>query len=102
MTASTVNLSVQEQNMQTYWELYTLQYYLQRMQANLAIINSPPNAIIVNVVNTTLFQLAAIYYNDATQWPVIANANGLDDPVINGAMTIFIPPWNQVDTGGIL
>lgn len=85
-----------------YWQAYTLQFYLQRISANLALINSPPNAVVINVMNTTLFKLAEQYYGDATQWAVIANANGLSDPMINGPTTLLIPPWNQQDTGGIL
>lgn len=98
----TENLSAQQTDMQLYWQLYTMQYYLQRIQANIAIINAPPNAIVVQVINTTLFKLAAQYYGDATQWPVIAHANNLIDPMIFGSMTLIIPPWNQQDTGGIL
>ncbi len=79
-----------------------MQFYLQRMQANIAIINAPPNAVIIQVMNTNLFKLAALYYSDATQWPVIANANGLYDPMINSPTTLVIPPWNQQDTGGIV
>lgn len=96
------DLAAQQADMQLYWQLYTLQFYLQRIQANLAIINAPPNAVVVTVMNTTLFKLAALYYGDATQWPVIARANNLTDPMINSPTTIVIPPWNQQDTGGIL
>lgn len=90
------------QQMQTYWQLFALKFYLERIQANLAIINAPPNAQTVNVSKTTLFALAAQYYGDATQWGVIANANGLIDPMITQPTTLFIPAWNQIDTGGIL
>ena len=99
---SSLSIDIQVQDQTTYWQLYTLQYYLQRIQANLGIINSPPNAIVITVMNTTLFKLAAQYYGDATQWPVIANANNLHDPQITTPMTLVIPPWNQQDTGGIL
>lgn len=96
------NEALQSTDQYNYWQLYTLQFYLQRIQANLAIINAPPNAITITVFNTTLFKLAAQYYGDATQWPVIANANNLEDPFITSPITLFIPPWNQQDTGGIL
>lgn len=96
------NYYVQQELMYEYWQLYTLQFYLQRIQANLMLINSPPNAITVNVMNTTLFKLAEQYYGDATQWVIIANANGIRDPMILEPTTLLIPPWNQQDTGGIL
>jgi len=98
----TESLNQQQVDQATYWQLYTLQFYLQRIQANLGIINAPPNAITITVMNTNLFKLAAEYYGDATQWPIIANANNLTDPMINSSRTLFIPPWNQQDTGGIL
>jgi len=96
------NASDQQQDMYVYWQLYTIQFYLQRMQANLSLITSPPNALTVTVMNTNLFALAAAYYGDATQWGIIANANGLTDPMIREPTTLLIPPWNQQDTGGIL
>jgi len=106
MTTSTfvpnMNASQQQQDLYTYYQLYTLQFYLQRMQANITLINAPPNALTVTVTNTTLFALAAQYYGDATQWPVIANANNIYDPMITTPTTLLIPPWNQQDTGGIL
>ena len=96
------NLTVQSTDMNTYWQLYTMQYYLQRIQANLAIINAPPNATVITAMNTTLYKLAAQYYGDATQWAVIANANNLYDPMITTPKTLIIPIWNQIDTGGIV
>lgn len=96
------NYNAQQQDLISYWQLYTMQYFLQRIEANLSIINAPPNSVVITVVNVTLFQLAAQYYGDATQWPVIANANNLRDPMILKPTKLIIPAWNQQDTGGIL
>ena len=57
------------------------------------------------VSGVTLFQVAAQYLNDATQWYRIAQLNGISDPWINGAMTLQIPsqlPAGQSGNGGIL
>ncbi|VVC75986.1 hypothetical protein AQUSIP_12870 [Aquicella siphonis] len=85
-----------------YWQLYEILFYLNRMLANIAIINTPPNAITITAVNTTLFALAKEYYGDPTQWVIIARANNLVDPMVTQLTTLYIPPWNQQDTGGIL
>lgn len=40
----------------------------------------------------TLFGVAAIYYNDATQWIRIAAVNGTRDPFfLDGAVTLMLP-----------
>lgn len=57
-------------------------------------------AVIVTVMNANLFTLAAKYYNDATQWILIARANGLSDPFVTGPVTLVIPA-NQPPTGGL-
>lgn len=54
----------------------------------------------VTVMNPNLFALAAKYYNDATQWIVIAQANGLTDPFVAGQITLTIPD-NASPTGGL-
>lgn len=100
--ATTENLYQQEQNMYTLWQLYMLKYYLERIQRNLSIINTAPNAQIVTVIGGNLFTLASKYYGDPKQWVLIAKANNLVDPMIVGQATLIIPAWNGVDTGGIL
>lgn len=59
---------------------------------NLGYINGYPNAQEVTVIGGNLADLALQYYGDATQWTVIADANGITDPVINGQVTLTIPP----------
>lgn len=54
----------------------------------------------ITIMNANLFALAAQYYNDATQWIVIAQANGLTDPFLAGQMTLIIPA-NTAATGGL-
>lgn len=70
--------------------LYALSGVLGRMGANAA--KTPRNsAKSVTVVGGTLYGLAAQHYGDASQWGVIAQANGLTDPVIQGVQTLTIP-----------
>jgi hypothetical protein len=56
----------------------------------------------ITVVGGNLFQLAAQYLNDATQWVRIARANGLSDPQLNGVMILVIPPVDPTAGGGIV
>lgn len=54
---------------------------------------TPTNIATINVVNPNLYQLASQYYGDPTMYPLIANANGLTDPLpnTNGPITLTIP-----------
>lgn len=54
----------------------------------------------VTVMSANLFALAAKYYGDATQWIIIAQANGLTDPFVAGPITLIIPD-NTAATGGL-
>lgn len=57
-------------------------------------------AVKVIAMNANLFALAAKYYNDATQWVVIARANGINDPFVLGQRALVIPT-NVQATGGL-
>ncbi len=96
------DLYTQSQNMINYWQAYQMQYLLQRIQNNVLLVNTPPNALSITVVGGNLFALAAQYYGDASQWALIAQANNLTDPMIVGEQTLLIPPLNGIDTGGIV
>jgi nucleoid-associated protein YgaU len=56
----------------------------------------------VTAIGGDLFTIAAQQYGDARLWTVIANANGLSDPMISGQVTLVIPPKPSVASGGIL
>ena len=56
----------------------------------------------VTVVGGNLFSIAASMLGDATQWIRIAQLNGLDDPVIDGVVTLLIPDVDPSATGGIV
>lgn len=57
----------------------------------------------ITVAGGNLFRIAAEQLGSATQWTRIALANGLDDPFIDGVVTLTIPPRNPSgDNGGIL
>lgn len=55
----------------------------------------------IQVPGGNLFQIAAQYLGDATQWNRIAEANGLTDPMIYGLTTLNIPAPNPAAGGGI-
>lgn len=57
-------------------------------------------ATTITVMNANLFELAAKYYQDATQWILIALANSLTDPLVVGPVTLVIPD-NAAPTGGL-
>lgn len=62
-------------------------------------------ARLARVSGTTLFQVAADYLNDASQWYRIAALNGLIDPWINAITTLQLPsplPASVQGNGGIL
>lgn len=82
--------------------LYQIQDLLALMQKNIALINSPTNSRTVHVINGDLFQLAVQYYGNADYWTVIAEANNLSDPRIEGSATLLIPPAPTSNSGGIL
>ncbi len=55
----------------------------------------------LTVAGGNLFQVAAQYLNDATQWIRIAQLNGIDDPMLTGVVTILIPDVDANAGGGI-
>ena len=55
---------------------------------------------IVTVAGGDLFRLALLYLGDATQWNRIAVLNGLDDPVLNGLVTLTLPAVDVSAGGG--
>lgn len=56
----------------------------------------------ISVTGTTLYDLAAEYLGDATQWVRIAAQNGIADPHITGEpQTIIIPDVDPTATGGV-
>lgn len=66
-------------------------------------ISSTLPAKIVRASNTTLFDIAAQEFGDATLWYVIARLNGLTDPWIEGLQEIKVPQdEGLVSNGGIL
>lgn len=56
----------------------------------------------ITVAGGNLFQIAAQYLGDATQWIRIAQLNGLADPVLSGVVTLAIPQSNPLAGGGIV
>jgi nucleoid-associated protein YgaU len=56
---------------------------------------------VIAVSGGNLFQLAAQYLGDATQWNRIAALNGLSDPMIYGLTNLKIPSVNVLAGGGV-
>lgn len=57
----------------------------------------------ITVAGGNLFRIAAERLNDATQWYRIALANNLTDPMIDGVVTLTLPPPDSTGgNGGIL
>ena len=57
----------------------------------------------ITVTGGNLFQIAAVYLGDATQWNRIAKLNELSDPFLIGTVTLLIPQRNKnAGNGGIL
>lgn len=88
-------------DMNQLYALYTLQAVLQQIYINLALISEGAAGQEITVANVSLYALAAKYYGNANCWTVIAEANGLTDPMVIGTMTLTIPS-SAMSTGGIL
>jgi L-ascorbate metabolism protein UlaG (beta-lactamase superfamily) len=56
---------------------------------------------IVTVAGGNLFQIAAQYLQDATQWIRIAQLNSISDPWLSGITTITLPDIDASAGGGI-
>ena len=55
----------------------------------------------ITVAGGNLFSIAAAELGDATQWIRIAQLNGIDDPFLNGLVTLLLPDPDPSATGGI-
>lgn len=56
----------------------------------------------IQVIGGDLYEIAARYLGDATQWIRIAQINGLSDPWLNGQqLTLTIPSVDPNAGGGI-
>lgn len=71
---------------------YEISFALDRMEKNIGLINNGLNAKYINVSDTTLYQVAAEEYQDATLWTYLADVNNLIDPDITTNITLVIPP----------
>ena len=82
---------------------YVMQNLLLQLQENLVLIQQGGSGTTIVVNGANLYQLAAQYYNDATQWTTIAKANGLPDPFIpaGAPVTLIIPAQTKANTGGV-
>jgi nucleoid-associated protein YgaU len=56
----------------------------------------------ITVFSGNLFQIAAQYLGDATQWIRIAELNRLRDPVIRQQIQLVLPPTDPSAGGGIV
>ena len=56
---------------------------------------------VIMVTGGNLFQLAAQYLGDATQWVRIAQLNDISDPWLSGLMTLTLPDTDPSAGGGV-
>lgn len=56
----------------------------------------------ITAFSGNLFQIAAQYLGDATQWIRIAQLNNLCDPVIHDMAKLVLPPVDPSAGGGIV
>ncbi len=89
-------------NMEEVGNLFLLQSILTNINTNLALINEGSQGQTIIVNNANLYQLAAQYYSDATQWTTIAEANGLDSPFVSGGQINSIDVTNGGSNYSIL
>jgi len=84
--------------------------YLQNLRKSPRLVSAVGEATSVTVTAAgqtvtraggSLFQLAAEYYGDATQWTAIAEANNMTSPDFEDVKTLIIPT-NPADSGGVL
>ena len=55
----------------------------------------------ITVAGGNLFQIASSLLGDATQWIRIAQANAIDDPLLNGVVELTIPDVDPSAGGGV-
>lgn len=66
-------------------------------------VQTPVTARVITVTSGNLFDIAARYLGDGTQWTRIARFNGMTDPFFTGVVTLKIPAINKsAGTDGIL
>ncbi len=56
----------------------------------------------VTVAGGTLFRVALDWLGDATQWVLVAQLNGLSDPMLSGLATLRLPPVDPNAGGGVV
>lgn len=71
-------------------DLYGASASLGRVATNLVDVTS--GGARITTAGGDLYTLAAQAYGDESQWPVIARANGLTDPLLTGVNNLTIPP----------
>jgi hypothetical protein len=70
--------------------LYDLQSITGRMSTNLLSVRASGSQVVT--AGGDLYRMASKAYGSAAEWPTIALANGLADPVLTGVNTILVPP----------
>jgi len=73
---------------------------MSRMAVNLAA--SQVSGTSLAVIGGDLYSIAANVYGDANEWPTIAAANGLIDPLLTGVLTTLVIPADKRGADGLL
>ena len=86
-------------NMAALDPLNDVQSYLGRIAVNLSAVGASGSE--VAVAGGDLYAIAAQQYGSPSEWPTIAQANNLTDPILDGPQTIRVPPI-PTETDGVL
>jgi hypothetical protein len=92
------------QNQEDLANLFQLQQIMTLFTKNLLLLSSPQNFQTLTTFNADLYRIAAESYGNAALWTVIAQANNLTVPFVNGQVTLIIPatPAPSANTDGVL
>lgn len=85
-----------------YATAYKTLFYMTRIIQNLNNLSNYPNVKKATFINPNLYEIAAQFYNDATKWNVIAQANNVNTPFLTGQYLLAIPDNTTPSNGGIL
>jgi hypothetical protein len=80
--------------------LYQMDASLGRIATNLTA--DGVSGKLVTMAGGDLYHVAAQQYGDASAWPVIARANGLSDPMLDGVQTLTVPEKPVSSPDGVL
>jgi hypothetical protein len=58
-------------------------------------------AATLTILGGNLFAIAAQQYGDFSGWWLLAQGNGITDPMLSGTSTLTVPPYSAALSGGL-